>query len=598
MRRAAIAAAAIALLAPPSDAYPRPGATERVSVSSSGRQANAQSGYGVWSTPVLAMTPDARYVAFTSDASNLVAGDTNRQRDVFVRDRRTGRTERVSVASGGAQGTTKLLVSGLQGCDGAGAPAISADGRYVAFRACFDNLVPLDVNLADDVFVHDRRTRETTLVSVGPEGRLFLTASSYPVVSGDGRRVVFRNADQQLYLRDLAARTTTLVSAGTAGEPGNGGSGTPSISGDGRYVTFLSGATNLVPNTLAHCVLPCLELYLLDLRTRTTTLVSKDGSGEGKGANGSDCCMARAGNLSANNRYLVFESNAAFVPNPGNTRTPLDAGGHVYVLDRSTGRVERVSVDSTGGGLISNYGATISADGRFVAFVTGDGSSGCQRNAVVVHDRKTGATDTIGPDCQPDAEYGRAPALSRDGRYVAFFSDAARHVTGDTNHAGDIFVRDRGTELGTGRIGSAVDPRADVAATLAAGGADLTGASLVDRPRLGDLFVRIQVAHMPPFALASPAVGYGVELTAGGVRYQVRAAKTGLGASFGLFRRGALGWIRVADLDGGYGATGEEVVVSVPLPRLDVGSGTEIHAVTAFTTYGGLPVDRVSVRFG
>jgi Tol biopolymer transport system component len=135
------------------------------------------------------MSSDGRYVAFYSEANNLVTGDTNGGRDVFVRDRDTSTTERVSVGSAGAQGN--------DWSDGA---PISADGRYVAFRSAASNLVPGDTNIAIDVFLRDR-------------------------TMGATERVSMDSADAQ----------------------GNGTSWTVSITADGRYVAFQSEATTLVP---------------------------------------------------------------------------------------------------------------------------------------------------------------------------------------------------------------------------------------------------------------------------------------------------------------------------------------------------------------
>ncbi len=122
------------------------GVTERVSVSSTGEQGNGESRQG-------SMSADGRFVAFYSEASNLVPGDTSGERDVFVHDRQTGNTTRVSVSSSGEQGNWYSLH-----------PSISRDGRYVAFESVATNLVPGDTNGGYDVFVHDRQTGESTTV--------------------------------------------------------------------------------------------------------------------------------------------------------------------------------------------------------------------------------------------------------------------------------------------------------------------------------------------------------------------------------------------------------------------------------------------------
>jgi Tol biopolymer transport system component len=239
-----------------------------------------------------AISGNGRYVAFADEGSNLVPGDTNDQADVFVHDRKTGTTERVSVSTSGAEG------------DGfAVEPEITHNGRFVTFFSSSTNLVPDDTNGADDVFVHDRKTGETELVSVNSAGeqgnglsylpsisadgrfvafgsvatnlpggdigvRVFVhdrktgetelaSANSagqpvhgdYPSISDDGRFVAFHDATVgQVFVHDRAAGTTVPASVGLGGELANRLSFFPVISGDGRWVAFDSLATNLVPD--------------------------------------------------------------------------------------------------------------------------------------------------------------------------------------------------------------------------------------------------------------------------------------------------------------------------------------------------------------
>lgn len=216
------------------------GQTERVSVDSSGQQANKGTlYYGL-------VTDDGRYVAYFSESTNLVAGDTNNQMDVFVRDRQTGTTERVSVDS-----------SGKEGNDASYIPAISSNGRYVAFTSAATNLVTGDANGRTDVFVHDRKTHKTSRVSVDSHGREGDFDSSYPGISADGRLVSFysaatnlvpqdSNGKQDIFLRDRASHKTSRISMAFDGREGDGDSLIPTLSGDGRYVSYWSSATNLV----------------------------------------------------------------------------------------------------------------------------------------------------------------------------------------------------------------------------------------------------------------------------------------------------------------------------------------------------------------
>jgi Tol biopolymer transport system component len=218
-----------------------PGTTTCVSVASNGAQGNRQS-----TAP--SISADGRYVAFASLASNLVSGDTNNEPDIFVHDRETGQTNRVSVASDGTQGN-----------GGSYMPSISADGRYAAFKSSASNLVPGDTNGYEDIFVHDRETAQTERVSVASDGTQGNHWSSYLVISADGRYVAFAslasnlvsgdtNNELDIFVHDRETSQTKRVSVASDGAQADGGSWyNPSISADGRYVAFGSVASNLVP---------------------------------------------------------------------------------------------------------------------------------------------------------------------------------------------------------------------------------------------------------------------------------------------------------------------------------------------------------------
>ena len=215
------------------------GPTQRVSVDSSGNEGNNTS-----SSP--SISADGRYVAFQSDADNLVPGDNNISGDVFVHDRNTGATELVSVDS-----------SGNEGNNTSSSPSISADGRYVAFYSVADNLVPGDTNGKLDVFVHDRNTGATELVSVDSSGNEGNGDSMDPSIGADGRYVAYdssatnlvsgdTNGQLDVFVHDRNTGATELVSVDSSGNEGNNYSSSPSISADGRYVAYDSSATNLV----------------------------------------------------------------------------------------------------------------------------------------------------------------------------------------------------------------------------------------------------------------------------------------------------------------------------------------------------------------
>ena len=214
------------------------GTTRRVSVGANRQQANGSSGGG-------SISPDGRFVVFSSDASNLVPGDTNDDTDAFVRV--AGTTQRVSIGTGEQQanGTSVVL-------------AISSGGRFVVFASDASNLVPGDTNTTWDVFVRDRADGVTRRVSVGPGGRQANDGGSGPAtISQRGRFVAFNsqasnlvpgdtNAAEDVFVRDTVNGTTRRVSVGQGGQQANGGSGSSAISADGRFVVFASIASNLV----------------------------------------------------------------------------------------------------------------------------------------------------------------------------------------------------------------------------------------------------------------------------------------------------------------------------------------------------------------
>src|SRR5947199_353237 len=252
--------------------------TERVSVASGGTEGNGASLSS-------ALSADGRFVAFVSAATDLVAADTNGVSDVFVHDRQTGATERVSVASGGTQANN---VSSY--------PALSADGRFVAFQSDATNLVVGDTNGKTDVFVHDRQTGTTERVSVASGGGTQGTGNSggffaFPALSGDGRLVAFQsdatnlvagdtNGATDVFVHDRQTGTTERVSVASGGSQGNGSSAGPVLSADGRFVAFHGTATNLVPGDTNGTT----DVFVHDRQTGTTERMSvASGGTQGNG---------------------------------------------------------------------------------------------------------------------------------------------------------------------------------------------------------------------------------------------------------------------------------------------------------------------------
>jgi Tol biopolymer transport system component len=272
------------------------GVTERVSVDSTGAQGN---GYCYYPT----ISADGRVVAFGSDASNLVAGDTNARTDVFVHDRTTGATERVSVDSSGGEGN--------YGSGTFPKVALSPDGQLVAFDSAADNLVAGDVNLTGDIFVHDRATGLTELISVDSAGVQGNDLSYDTSLSADGRFVAFRsqasnlvsgdtNSASDIFVRDRTAGTTERISVSTTGQEANLFCESVSISGDGSLVTFFSGASNLVPGDTGGFE----DAFVHDRSRATTERISVNSNG-GQGNSGSGYPA-----LSADGLVVVFDSYA------------------------------------------------------------------------------------------------------------------------------------------------------------------------------------------------------------------------------------------------------------------------------------------------
>ena len=245
-------------------------------------------------------------MAFESDATNLVPGDTNARRDIFVHDRLTGSTTRVSVSSLGVEGNNTSQSA-----------AISAGGGVVAFNSFATNLVPADANGGrPDVFLHDMSTGTTELASVSSMGEQGDGSSFSPSLSADGRFVAFgslaqnlvggdTNADVDVFVRDRANGTTERVSLSTAGAEGNGRSELPSISADGTKVAFQSFASTLVQNDTNGVE----DVFLNDRTTGETVRVSvRTRSPFAPGEDGNGPSLGPA--ISADGRIVTFNSVA------------------------------------------------------------------------------------------------------------------------------------------------------------------------------------------------------------------------------------------------------------------------------------------------
>jgi Tol biopolymer transport system component len=267
------------------------GITRRISVNSAEVQGNAGS-YDA------SISPDGRFVVFSSDAANLVGNDTNAVGDVFIRDRMHGTTRRISLNSAEVEGNASSVGG-----------RISADGRLVVFRSLAANLVAGDTNAVLDVFLRDRGTGRTRRLSMSSAGVQANDESDDPRISGDGRFVVFEsnatnlvpgdvNGTWDVFIRNLAARRTKLVSVNSAELRGNGASLDAGISAAGRYVVFSSGSTNLVGADTNGSN----DIFVRDRRGGTTRRVSLTvGGAESNGPNSTP-------SISSNGRFVVWVS--------------------------------------------------------------------------------------------------------------------------------------------------------------------------------------------------------------------------------------------------------------------------------------------------
>ena len=400
--------------------------TYLVSTSSSGVQADLDSGG-------TAISPNGRYVAFSSRATNLIPGMIVDKQSVYFRDLRTGVVSLISVSSDGIPGNGMSV-----------GPYVSTNGRYVFFSSTSTNLAP-GPSVWSAALVRDRWTGTTSRIAISSTG-VHADQSSQPRgISPDGRYVVFEteatnlepggtNGEMQVYVRDMTTRSTTLVSVSSSGAQGNGESLGWGISANGRYVLFSSEATNLVPgDTNGES-----DVFLRDLWSGTTTRVSV--SDAGTEANG----YSYGVRLSADGRYALFNSVASNLV-AGDTNYEGDA----FVRDLWTGTTSRVSVSGTGAqGNSQSSADDISENGRYVVFaswaanlVPGDTNNQWD---IFLRDRVTGSTTrvSVASDGTQSNGLSNSSEVANDGS-VTFISFATNLVPGDTNDRGDVFVRTR-----------------------------------------------------------------------------------------------------------------------------------------------------------
>ncbi|MBL8165702.1 MAG: PD40 domain-containing protein [Anaerolineae bacterium] len=419
---------------------------EIVSISSAGVQGDDRSGY--FSNAVSA---DGRYVVFASEARDLVDGeepeDVFNTWDLFLRDRLNKTTELVNLSSTGLRGNA----------NGSAQPSISADGRFVAFASVSNNLAPGDPDDSNDIYVRDRLTATTELISISSAGIKSNGQSVYPSISADGRYVAFQSSATNLvsgdtndyddiFVRDRLTRTTQRVSISSAADQGNAASTSPALSADGRFVAFESLASNLTLDDDKLCDdarnITCQDVFVRDLANATTEIASLSSSGSN--SDGDSYYPA----ISATGRFIAFHSLANnFIPGDTNLCRLIYNCSDVYLRDRQTGTTELISRSSSNiQGNSASVNPAISANGRYVVFetyatnlVAGDSNSYID---VVVRDRLLDITELISQSVGglPTDDHSEYPSISADGSLIVFNSDAENLVPNDIRAGKDVFA--------------------------------------------------------------------------------------------------------------------------------------------------------------
>ncbi|MBV2358419.1 hypothetical protein KUH32_01410 [Thalassococcus sp. CAU 1522] len=422
---------------------------ERISVSAFGEEADGPSAHAV-------VSDNGRYVVFASAATNLVEGDVNGFPDVFLKDRLTGEVELISVADDGTQGNdwsgaSFSFETEFKRMD------VSPDGRFVVFTAAADNLVVGEVLVGlDHVYLRDRQAGTTEVVNFDangvPSGSF---VGDYMAVSDDGNRVVYMSPDEthdtgddvifvDVFVYDRTTQTTELVTVNSDGEqaaPGgennDNNASHADISGDGRFVVFQTRAPNLVPDDTNDLR----DVFIRDLDAGTTERVSVAlGGGDANG-------ISELGALEPDGRFVAFTSTADNIV----AGTPMETIG-IYLRDLQAGTTERVNdmlnfwEEGQPGRQILFHGKGLSDDARFLVFRSGlEGLTGNDTNGltdVFRLERNTGEITLLSENTAgvaPDTETRRV-SISEDSRVSVFSSEAADLVEGDTNRVSDVFA--------------------------------------------------------------------------------------------------------------------------------------------------------------
>jgi Ca2+-binding RTX toxin-like protein len=409
-------------------------------VSSNGGGALGNDGSTLYGARTL--SNNGRYAVFESYANNLVVGDTNGVEDVFLKDLQTGAVQRISTSTDGQEGN-----------DGSYWANISEDGRYVLFQSNASNLVVGDTNGVTDLFLKDMQTGTLQRISTAADGAESNDSVSDASISADCRYIVFSswasnlvandtNNSCDVFIKDLQTGEIQRISTSTAGGQGDGDSARknpPIFSQDGRYVIFSSDAGNLVAGDTNGMT----DVYRKDLQTGNIQLVSASASGViGDADSGSHYSVS----ASADGRFIAFESEATnLVPGGAN----IDPWGSqmvdLYLKDMQTGAIRCVSTDENGvRGNGWSEAPALSADGRYLVFKS-DATNlmpyDINRNCdMYIKDLQTGVVQSLSVNSKSMQGSGALgiPTITVDGHSIVFESAAAL-TSGDLNTVSDVF---------------------------------------------------------------------------------------------------------------------------------------------------------------
>lgn len=378
------------------------------------------------------ISANGRYVTFSSASRTLVPFDSNDAADIFVRDQKEGITRRVSVSSTGAQSNGNSY----------GVSSLSADGRYVVFSSDGDNLVAGDTNSATDIFLHDLKTDTTERISVGSDGAEANSDSYGPYISYDGRYVVFTSSAENLvandqnnkndvFIRDRKTGTTSIVSVSTNGVQGNEAGFAVGISGNGKFVVFESDASTIVDSDTNQGQ----DIFLHEVLSGNTSRISVSTDGT-EARSGNRFTYSWFGDITSDGRYIAFTSDAKNLI-PGSELTRFGYPNYVYIHDTQNATTTPVLVplsdrddpDVNRDGYVAAASVSLSDDAEILAidtfshlYHTESEPYRISDRGIYVHHRATNTNRWI--------DVGYEPSISADGSQVAFQADEDHSIYG------------------------------------------------------------------------------------------------------------------------------------------------------------------------